>query len=55
MTSNQPFDEGKNVDKNYNMLKWKWTLNRILIIKITGLEKTMIVETVVNFSESTME
>lgn len=55
VTSNQPFDGEKNVDKSYNMLKWKWTSNRILIIKVTGLEKTMIAETVVNFSESTME
>lgn len=55
VTSNQPFDEEKNVDKSYNTLKWKLTSNRILIIKVTGLEETMIAGRVVNFSESTME
>lgn len=33
------------------MLKWKWTSNRMLIIKVTGLEKAMLAETVVNFSK----
>lgn len=55
VTSNQPVDEEKNVDKSYNILKWKWTSNRILIIQVSGLEKTMLAETVANFSESTME
>lgn len=40
VTSSQSFDEKENVDKGYNVLKWKWTSNRILIIKVTGLEKT---------------
>lgn len=55
VTSNWPFNGQKNVDKSYNMLSKKWTSNRILIIEVTGLEKTMLALLVVNFSESTVE
>lgn len=54
-TSHRPLGKEENVDRSFNMLKWKWNLNRILITEVTGVKRMMLAAVVVNFSDCTTE